>query len=34
MTADYAELHCLSNFRFHRGASSADELFAYARQHS
>lgn len=33
MTADYAELHCLSNFSFQRGASSADELFARARQH-
>ena len=30
---DYAELHCLSNFSFQRGASSADELFARARQH-
>src|SRR5690606_15632017 len=26
----YAELHCLSNFSFLRGASSADELFARA----
>lgn len=26
----YAELHCLSNFSFGRGASSADELFARA----
>ncbi|MFO1507899.1 MAG: error-prone DNA polymerase [Lysobacterales bacterium] len=26
----YAELHCLSNFSFQRGASSADELFARA----
>src|SRR5690554_2306209 len=33
MTVDYAELHCLSNFSFQRGASSADELFARARQH-
>src|SRR5690606_36711972 len=33
VTADYAELHCLSNFSFQRGASSADELFARARQH-
>ena len=24
----YAELHCLSNFSFQRGASSARELFA------
>ncbi|HEY4555911.1 MAG TPA: PHP domain-containing protein, partial [Lysobacter sp.] len=28
----YAELHCLSNFSFQRGASSADELFERARQ--
>ncbi|HET6632177.1 MAG TPA: error-prone DNA polymerase [Rhodanobacteraceae bacterium] len=27
---DYAELHCLSNFSFQRGASSADELFQRA----
>ncbi|MCO5786675.1 error-prone DNA polymerase [Pseudomonas sp. G11-1] len=33
MSAAYAELHCLSNFSFQRGASSADELFARARQH-
>src|SRR5690606_11305535 len=33
MTADYAELHCLSNFSFQRGASSADELFARAKKH-
>ncbi|HEQ2176873.1 TPA: PHP domain-containing protein, partial [Pseudomonas aeruginosa] len=26
----YAELHCLSNFSFQRGASSATELFARA----
>ncbi|HHX2074573.1 TPA: hypothetical protein ACU7AC_006126, partial [Pseudomonas aeruginosa] len=26
----YAELHCLSNFSFQRGASSAAELFARA----
>lgn len=26
----YAELHCLSNFSFQRGASSADELFTRA----
>ena len=29
---DYAELHCLSNFSFQRGASSARELFERARQ--
>ncbi|QZX85164.1 error-prone DNA polymerase [Metapseudomonas otitidis] len=29
---DYAELHCLSNFSFQRGASSAAELFERARQ--
>ncbi|QSX80074.1 error-prone DNA polymerase [Lysobacter solisilvae] len=29
---DYAELHCLSNFSFQRGASSARELFDRARQ--
>ncbi|ATB67618.1 error-prone DNA polymerase [Pseudomonas mosselii] len=28
----YAELHCLSNFSFQRGASSADELFRRARE--
>ena len=28
----YAELHCLSNFSFQRGASSARELFERARQ--
>ena len=28
----YAELHCLSNFSFQRGASSAQELFRRARQ--
>src|SRR5690606_38738118 len=33
MIADYAELHCLSNFSFQRGASSADELFARAKKH-
>ncbi|MDO7902452.1 error-prone DNA polymerase [Pseudomonas sp. K1(2024)] len=27
---EYAELHCLSNFSFQRGASSADELFRRA----
>ncbi|MBO3274731.1 error-prone DNA polymerase [Pseudomonas schmalbachii] len=30
MSADYAELHCLSNFSFQRGASSAQELFTRA----
>ncbi|EIL90939.1 error-prone DNA polymerase [Rhodanobacter sp. 115] len=30
MTA-YAELHCLSNFSFGRGASSARELFERAK---
>ncbi|MCU7280403.1 error-prone DNA polymerase [Pseudomonas peradeniyensis] len=29
---EYAELHCLSNFSFQRGASSADELFRRARE--
>jgi len=33
MSAAYAELHCLSNFSFQRGASSADDLFVRARQH-
>jgi len=28
--SDYAELHCLSNFTFQRGASSAQELFERA----
>jgi error-prone DNA polymerase len=28
----YAELHCLSNFSFQRGASHAEELFERARQ--
>ena len=28
----YAELHCLSNFTFLRGASQADELVAQARE--
>ncbi|RON50409.1 error-prone DNA polymerase [Pseudomonas frederiksbergensis] len=32
MSVDYAELHCLSNFSFQRGASSALELFQRARQ--
>ncbi len=31
MTAAYAELHCLSNFSFLRGASSARELFDRAK---
>ncbi|UVL54330.1 error-prone DNA polymerase [Pseudomonas sp. B21-035] len=31
-TPGYAELHCLSNFSFQRGASSAQELFQRARQ--
>jgi error-prone DNA polymerase len=31
-TAVYAELHCLSDFSFQRGASSADELFTRARR--
>ena len=30
MSAGYAELHCLSNFSFQRGASSASELFERA----
>ena len=29
---DYAELHCLSDFSFQRGASSADELFERAHR--
>ncbi len=29
----YAELHCLSNFSFQRGASSAKELFERAKRH-
>ncbi|MFG5863105.1 error-prone DNA polymerase [Metapseudomonas sp. CR1201] len=29
----YAELHCLSNFSFQRGASSASELFKRAGEH-
>ncbi|WP_221178585.1 error-prone DNA polymerase [Pseudomonas brassicacearum] len=32
MSADYAELHCLSNFSFQRGASSAHELFERAKR--
>ncbi|PYB73840.1 error-prone DNA polymerase [Pseudomonas sp. LB-090624] len=31
-TPGYAELHCLSNFTFQRGASSADELFRRAKE--
>ena len=30
--AEYAELHCLSDFSFLRGAASAEELFARAKQ--
>ncbi|VVM67186.1 error-prone DNA polymerase [Pseudomonas fluorescens] len=33
MKVDYAELHCLSNFSFQRGASSALELFQRAKKH-
>ena len=29
---DYAELHCLSNFSFLRGASHAEELVARAKE--
>ena len=29
----YAELHCLTNFSFQRGASSAQELFERAKRH-
>ncbi|MDY7066910.1 Error-prone DNA polymerase [Pseudomonas extremaustralis] len=32
MTVSYAELHCLSNFSFQRGASSALELFERAKR--
>ena len=32
MTADYVELHCLSDFTFQRGAASAGELFARAQR--
>ena len=32
MSAHYAELHCLSDFSFGRGASSAGELFERAQQ--
>lgn len=33
MSSAYAELHCLSNFSFQRGASSASELFRRAAHH-
>ncbi|RAU41505.1 MULTISPECIES: error-prone DNA polymerase [unclassified Pseudomonas] len=33
MSCEYAELHCLSNFSFQRGASSAEELFERAKLH-
>lgn len=33
MSGAYAELHCLSNFSFQRGASSATELFERAKRH-
>jgi error-prone DNA polymerase len=33
MSGGYAELHCLSNFSFQRGASSAKELFERAALH-
>lgn len=33
MSGSYAELHCLSNFSFQRGASSAKELFDRAKLH-
>jgi error-prone DNA polymerase len=33
MSGGYAELHCLSNFSFQRGASSAKELFERATLH-
>ncbi|PHV10434.1 error-prone DNA polymerase [Chitinimonas sp. BJB300] len=32
MLPDYAELHCLSNFSFQRGASTAEELVERAQQ--
>ncbi|WP_248767428.1 error-prone DNA polymerase [Pseudomonas sp. MWU12-2345] len=32
MSGEYAELHCLSNFSFQRGASSARELFERAKE--
>ncbi|MGE6323637.1 PHP domain-containing protein, partial [Pseudomonas oryzihabitans] len=31
VTPGYAELHCLSNFSFQRGASSVDQLFERAK---
>ncbi len=31
MTTDYAELHCLSDFSFQRGAANAEELFVRAK---
>ncbi|MDY7560366.1 error-prone DNA polymerase [Pseudomonas sp. CCC3.2] len=34
VTTEYVELHCLSNFSFQRGASSAKELFERAQRHS
>ena len=33
MTPDYAELHCLSNFSFQRGASHPEELVARAAEY-
>jgi len=33
VNSEYAELHCLSNFSFQRGASSARELFDRALRH-
>jgi error-prone DNA polymerase len=33
MSLEYVELHCLSNFSFQRGASSAKELFERAKRH-
>ncbi|MDB5983251.1 MAG: dnaE2, partial [Pseudomonas sp.] len=33
MSPEYVELHCLSNFSFQRGASSAKELFERAKRH-
>ena len=32
MLPDYAELHCLSNFSFLRGASHAEELVERAHE--
>ena len=31
---DYAELHCVSNFSFLRGASHAEELVARAQSYN